>query len=274
MMQSGEMCDAILKGGIGETVKLEGGADDLLSAMRELKHDEVPISCDIELNLSCFEGTDIRKVRLEDANEVFEVFDKFTKADNGKLKKPVIDAEHNGLVSADGWKMLACRIPTGFPIADAVFSGFSADVTFRWREIAEELEPTDYNLLCFRRMATIRKGDYRHGYLQAVRGAVKSYEYEGSDGFFHTLDLRMGGKVYESAAIADIVDSIFMLGCAKVAICEKRIGDDVSAYSPIHIFGYGGEVDAKGIVMPRRTDDSTGAFVMPLEETAKGKKGT
>lgn len=272
-MNSSEMYNEVLKSGKGETAKIEGTAPALFSAMQELKHDEIPIYGGIELNQYYFKGTNIRKVHFEDAKAVFKVFERFTSSDYGKLNKPVIDAEHNGLVSTDGFNMLACRIPGGFPIADAVPIGFSADVPFRWRDVAEELEPTKYNLLCFRRMATILMGDELHGFLQAVRGAVNVYEHKGSDGCFHTLRLRIGEKFYDVKGIADMVDSLFKLGCTKAAFCEKTASTEVCEYPPIHIFGYGGECDAKGIVMPvRDADDSTGAFVMPLDDTDNGKK--
>lgn len=272
-MNSSEMYCAICNSGKGETAKLTGIAPDLFSAMQELKQDEIPIYGGIELNKYNFKGTNIRKVKFEDAKAVFNVFDMFTKSDYVELNKPVIDAEHNGLVSTDGWKMLVCRIPSGFPISDAVHSGFSDDVQFRWRNVAEELEPTKYNLLCFRRMATILKGDELHGFLQAIRGAVGIYEHEDSDGCFHTLRLRIGDKFYDVKGIADMVDSLFRLGCSKVEFYEKTAFNEVCEHSPIHIFGYGGECDAKGVVMPiRYADNSTGAFVMPLDDTGKVKK--
>lgn len=272
-MNSSEMYCAVLKSGKGETVKLNGTSPDLFSAMQELKHDEIPIYGAIELNQYYFKGTNIRKVHFEDAKAVCKVFKRFTNSDYSNLNKPVIDAEHNGLVSTDGFNMLACRIPGGFSITDAVHSGFSADVPFRWMDVAEELEPTEYNLLCFRRMATILKGDELHGFLQAVRGAVNVYEHKDSDGCFHTLLLRIGKKFYDVKGIADMVGSIFKLGCTKVALFEKTAFTDVCENSPIHIFGYCGECDAKGIVMPYRyADDYTGAFVMPLDDAANVKK--
>lgn len=272
-MNASEMYSAICNSGKGETAKLTGTATALFYAMQELKQYEIPVYGGIELNKDNFKGNNISKVNFEDAKAVCKVFERFTNSDYGKLKKPVIDAEHNGLVSTDGFNMLACRIPGGFPIADAVPSGFSADVPSGWMDVVEELEPTKYNLICFRRMATILKGDELHGFLQAVRGAVCVYEHKDSDGWFHTLRLRICERFYDVKGIADMVDSLFKLGCTKVAFFEKTASTAVCEYPPIHIFGYGGECDAKGIVIPvRDADDSTGAFVMPLDDTANGKK--
>ena len=229
----------------------------------------------VELDQSNYKGTNIRKVNLADAKAVFNVFNVFTTEAIERCRRPIFDFEHDGLAASDGWKMLASRIPRGFPIADAVPSGFSNEPAFRWREIAEDMEGSDYTLSCYRRMATIRKGSEKHGLLQAVREAVKAYEHEDADGCLNTLRLKIGNKFYDALAIADIVDALFKLGCTLVALCEKSSfnGTHVIGNTPLHIYGLGSEVDAKGVVMPLRySDDSMGAFVMPLDGTVTQKK--
>lgn len=275
MMTSGEMCDALLNGGIGETVKLSGDVDNLATAMRFFKGGKMRIKGLVKLDQSQYKGTNIRKANLADAKSVFNVFDVFTTETMEKCRRPIIDAEHDGLASSDGWKMLVCRIPQQFPIADAVPCGFSNDVSFRWREIAEAMEPTDYVLQSYRRMATIQKGSQKHGLLQAVRKAVISYAHEDEDGCLNTLRLKIGKKFYDARAVADMVDALFKLGCTKVVLCEKTAfdGSYVIETTPLHIFGLGGDFDAKGVIMPLRyADDSMGAFVMPLDGTLKMKE--
>lgn len=274
MMSSGEMCDALLNGGIGETVQLSGDVNNLTTAMRFFKGGKMSIRGLVELDQSNYKGTNIRKVNLDDAKSVFNVFNVFTTEAIEKCRRPIFDFEHDGLVASDGWKMLASRIPLRFPIADAVPSGFSNEIAFRWREIAEDMECSDYVLSLYRRMATIRKGSERHGLLQAVRKAVKAYEYEDADGCLNTLCLKIGNKFYDALAIADIVDALFKLGCTLVALCEKTSfnGTHVIGNTPLHIYGLGSEVDAKGVVMPLRyADASMGAFVVPLDGTVTQK---
>ena len=271
-MKSGEMCDALLNGGVGETVKLSGDIDNLKTAMRFFKGGKMSIRGLVELDQSNYKGTNIRKVNLDDAKSVFKVFDEFTSTVSDKCRRPIIDAEHNGLASSDGWKMLVCRIPQQFPIADAVPSGFSNDIAFRWREIAGDMECSDYVLSFYRRMATIGKGGELHGLIQSIRDAVKAYEHSADDGCWNTLRLKIGTKFYDAVSVANLVDALFKLGCSTVAFCEKTVWDEVSKFTPLHIFGYGGEVDAKGVIMPLRyADDSIGAFVMPTERE-EGKR--
>ena len=205
---------------------------------------------------------------------MFDVFNVFTTETTDKCRRPIIDAEHNGLAASDGWKMLASRIPQQFQIADAVPSGFSNDIAFRWREIAEDMEPSDYVLSAYRRMATFGKGSEMHGLLQAVRDAVKAYEHTADDGYWNTLRLKIGTKFYDAVSVANLVDALFKLGCSSVALCEKTAFDGihVCTSTPLHIFGLGGEVDAKGVIMPLRyADDSLGAFVMPLDGATERK---
>lgn len=274
-MHSGEMCDALLKGGIGETVKLSGDMKNLITAMRFFKGGKMGIRGLVELDQSYYKGTNIRKASLSDAKSVFNVFNAFTTDNKEACRRPVIDAEHNGLAATDGWEMLVCRIPRQFPICDAVPSGFSNDISFRWREIAEDIEPTDLALQSYRRMATITKGGEKHGLLQAMRDAVRAYYHDDVDGYLNTLRLKVARKFYNVRGVADLVDALFKLGCTKVALCEKTAWacDYVCEYTPLHLFGFGAEVEAKGVIMPLRyADDSMGAFVMPLDGTATQKK--
>ena len=78
MMHSGEMCDALLNGGIGEKVKLSGEVKNLTTAMRFFKEGKMSIRGLIELDQSNYKGTNIRKANLADAKSVFKVFDVFT----------------------------------------------------------------------------------------------------------------------------------------------------------------------------------------------------
>ena len=274
-MHSGEICDALLNGGKGLTVKLSCDIDNLKTAMRFFKGGKMRIRGLVELDQSQYKGTNIRKVNLADAKSVFNLFNLFTSYNAVKCWSPIIDAEHNGLVSSDGWKMLVCRIPRQFPIADAVPSGFSNDIAFRWRDIAEDMEPSDYVLQLYRRMATFGKGSATHGLLQAIRGAVNSYEHTDWDGNLNTICLKIGTKYYDSVGVADLVDALFKLGCQKVAFCEKTglDGTRVCKSTPLHIFGIGSEIDAaKGVIMPLcNADDSIGAFVMPLDRATERK---
>lgn len=267
MMHSGEMCDALLNGGIGETVKLSGDVNNLTTAMRFFKGGKMSIRGLVELDQSNYKGTNIRKANLADAKSVFDVFDVFTTETTEKCRRPIIDAEHNGLAASDGWKMLVCRIPQQFPIADAVPSGFTNDIAFRWREIAEDMECSDYVLSFYRRMATFGKGSEKHGLLQAIRDAVMAYSHTADDGCWNTLRLKIGTKFYDAVSVANLVDALFKLGCSTVAFCEKTAFDGihVCTSTPLHIFGFGCEMDAaKGVIMPLRyADDSLGAFVMP-----------
>lgn len=275
IMHSGEMCDALLNGGIGEKVKLSGDAGNLAVAMRFFKGGKMAIRGLVELDPSQYKGTNIRKVDLADASAVFKVFDTFTTEATDKCRRPIIDAEHNGLASSDGWKMLVCRIPQKFPIGDALPNGFTNEIAFRWREIAEEIEPSDYNLSAYRRMATVQKGSALHGFLQAVRAAVSAYAFEDDEGFHHTFYLKVGKKFYDATGVANLVDALYKLGCTSVALCEKTAwsGSHVMEYTPLHIYGFGADMDAKGVIMPlRHADDSMGAFVMPLDEAAERKK--
>ena len=77
MMHSGEMCDALLNGGIGETVKLSGDVNNLTTAMRVFKGGKISIRGLVELDQSNYKGTNIRKVNLADAKSVFNVFNVF-----------------------------------------------------------------------------------------------------------------------------------------------------------------------------------------------------
>ena len=96
------------------------------AAMRFFKGGKMSIRGLVELDQSNYKGTNIRKANLADAKSVFDVFDVFTTETTEKCRRPIIDAEHNGLAASDGWKMLVCRIPQQFPITDAVPSGFSS----------------------------------------------------------------------------------------------------------------------------------------------------
>lgn len=275
MMHSGEMCDALLNGGIGETVKLSGDVNNLTTAMRFFKGGKMRIRGLLELDKTQCRGTNIRKANLADAKDLFRVFSGFTSEAVDKCRRPIIDAEHNGLAASDGWKMLVCRIPRQFPIADAVPSGFSNDVAFRWRDIAEDMECSDYTLSYYRQMATFGKGGEVHGLLQAFREAVSAYEHLDEDGCRRTLRLKIGGKFYDAVGVANLVDALFGLGCERVALCEKTSfdGSRVMDCTPLHVFGLDGEMDAKGVVMPvRNADDSLGAFVMPLDGKWKRQK--
>ena len=273
MMHSSEMCDALLNGGVGETVKLSGDMKNLATAMRFFKGGKMSIRGLVELDQSNYKGTNIRKANLADAKSLFKVFDAFTTDISEKCSRPVIDAEHDGIAATDGRKMLVCRIPRQFPIADAVPSGFTNDIAFRWREIAEDMECSDYVLSSYRRMATFGKGSEKHGLLQTVRDAVNAYEHSADDGCWNTLRLKIGTKFYDAVGVANLVDALFKLGCSSVALCEKTDGIHVCTSTPLHIFGFGCEMDAaKGVIMPLRyADDSLGAFVMPLDGATKRK---
>lgn len=269
-MNSIQIYEALLKGGKGETVKVDCSKADLLAAMRDFKSQKIPLKGGVEL-IARYKGTNIRKINLADAKAVANVFNVFTREykDTDKCRKPIIDAEHNGLVSSDGWKMLVCRIPQKFQIGDALPNGFTNEIAFRWREIAEEIEPSDYNLSAYRRMATVQKGSALHGFLQAVRAAVSAYAFEDDEGFYHTFHLKVGKKFYDATGVANLVDALYKLGCTSVALCEKTAwsGSHVMEYTPLHIYGFGADMDAKGVIMPLRyADDSTGAFVMPYDK--------
>ena len=270
MMHSGEMCDALLNGGIGETVKLSGDTKNLAAAMRFFKGGKMKVRGLIELDKSQCKGTNIRKVNLADADAVHKVFSKFTRnyTDTDKCRRAIIDTERNGLAACDGWTMLASRIPRQFPVADAEKSGFVPTMPFKCWEIAEDMDSSDYNLLFYRRMATVEKGDDIHGLLQMIRDAVMAYEHKAEDGVYNTLRLKVGHKFYDAKRIADIVDSLFKLGCTKVLLCEKQAwSGGVCDTTPMHLYGIGGEIEAKGVIMPVRcADDSLGAFVMPIEK--------
>ena len=274
-MNANEMCETFLKGGIGYLMSIYGDMRELTDALRTFKADKMPIRGLVRLNLSNCKGTNIRKINLADAKAVANVFSTFTTETTDKCRKPIIDAEHDGLVSSDGWKMLVCRIPQKFPIGDALPNGFTNEIAFRWREIAEEIEPSDYNLSAYRRMATVQKGSALHGFLQAVRAAVSAYAFEDDEGYYHTFYLKVGKKFYDATGVANLVDALYKLGCTSVALCEKTAwsGSHVMEYTPLHIYGLGADMDAKGVIMPLRyADDSMGAFVMPLDEATERKK--
>lgn len=274
-MTSNEMTEVLLKGGKGEKAAITGNRGDFLTALRFFKKERIKIGGLVEVNQSDYKGTNIRKVDLSDPGAVFSVFNPFTREDKDNCRKPVVDGERNGLVATDGWKMLVCRIPARFPIAGAVPSGFAAQPPYRWWEVAEDIEPTEYALTSYCRMATIRKGDERHGLVQAFADAVRAYSHNDGDGCWNTLRLKIGGKFYDAVAVDMIVDALFKLGCTTVALCEKTswAAGHISEYTPLHVFGFGGEMDAKGVLMPLRwADDSMGAFVMPLDGAAERKE--
>ena len=275
-MNQDEIFETLLKGGKGETVKADCSKADLLAAMRDFKSQKIPLMGGIEL-IARYKGTNIRKIDVADAKAVANVFNVFTSEYKGtdKCRKPIIDAEHDGLVSSDGWKMLVCRIPQKFPIGDALPNGFTNEIAFSWSEIAGEIEPSDYNLSAYRRMATVQKGSALHGFLQAGRAAVSAYAFEDDEGFYHTFYLKVGKKFYDATGVANLVDALYKLGCTSVDLCEKTAwsGSHVMEHTPLHIYGFGADMDAKGVIMPLRyADDSMGAFVMPLDEVAGRKK--
>ena len=271
-MKSGEMCDALLNGGDKDTVKLTGDVKSLVTAMRFFKGGKMKIKGLVELDKSQYKGTNIRKLNLSDPNAVVRLFNKFT---GPKSRFPIVDKERNGLAVTDGWKMLLCRIPADFPIDDAVECGFSTDISFRWSDIAEDIEPTEYALTSYRRMATIEKGGEMHGLLQAMRDAVTAYAHDDADGCLNTLRLKLGKKFYSVRGVAELTDALFKMGCDRVAFCEKTAWscDYVCENTPLHIFGFGAAVNAKGVIMPLRyADDAMGAFVMPVEKKISDNK--
>jgi len=271
-MKSGEMCDAILNGGDKDTVSLSGDVKSLVTAMRFFKGGKMKIKGLVELDKSQYKGTNIRKLNLSDPNAVVRLFNKFT---GPKSRFPIVDKERNGLAVTDGWKMLLCRIPADFPIDDAVECGFSTDISFRWRDIAEDIEPTEYALTSYRRMATIEKGGEMHGLLQAMSAAVTAYAHEDEEGYYNSLRLKVCRKFYDVRGVAELTDALFKMGCDRVAFCEKTAWscDYVCENTPLHIFGFGAAVNAKGVIMPLRyADDSMGAFVMPVEKSISAKK--
>lgn len=271
-MKSGEMCDALLNGGDRDTVSLSGDVKSLVTAMRFFKGGKMKIKGLVELDKSQFKGANIRKLDVCDPKSLFGLFRKFI---GPKSDTPIIDCERNGLAATDGWKMLVCRIPSGFQCSDAVQSGFSTNISFRWRDIAEDMEPTEYALTSYRRMATIEKGGEMHGLLQAMSAAVTAYAHEDEEGYYNTLRLKVCRKFYSVRGVAEITDALFKLGCDRVAFCEKTAWscDYVCENTPLHIFGFGAAVNAKGVIMPLRyADDSMGAFVMPVEKSISAKK--
>lgn len=275
MMRSGEMCDALLNGGIGEKTTLDGTTKDLVEAMRFFKGGKMKLHGLIELNQANYKGTDIRKIDLSDAEAVFNLFNGFT-ADIDKCRRPVFDEKHNGIVATDGWKMLAIRMPPALAKDKAVECGFTDEPLFDWQRIVDEMEPSDYNLSYYRRMATIREGSEKHGLLQAVREAVSAYAHDDGDGCLNTLRLKIGKKFYDAHAVANTVDALFGLGCGTVGLCEQTAfnTNHVLCNTPLHVYGFGCAVDAaKGVVKPLcDADDSTGAFVMPLDGTGTMKE--
>ena len=270
MMHSGEMCDALLNGGIGETVKLSGKREDLLSAMRKLKAHKIPLKGAIEI-CTDYKGTNIRKIDFLNSNAVFALFGKFTNPTKDIVARPYLDEKGNGIIGTDGWGMLVSRIPDNFPRDKAASSGFCTDVRIRWQEIADEIEPTEYALSHYRRMATVSKGEELHGFLQTAADAVKAYAHSDDEGYLNTLYVRIGQKFYDARRLSGLVDALFKLGCRKVAICEYlTFGNHIRKSSPISLFGIGGTVAAKGILMPiKYADESTGAFVLPIDKTAE-----
>ena len=259
-MNSSEMCGTLLNGGNGETAKLAGNKGELLAAMRYFKREKIPLKGGIEIEVEGCKGKNIRKAELSDPVSMFGVFDKFTTKYHEKCRKPVCDKEHNGLVASDGRMMLACRIPRDFPVDKVEGCGFSPVQTFPWTWFVDEMEVTDYTLLAYTRLATVEKGGYIHGYVQTVAEAARAYWHYGEDGEERHLWLRIGDEFYNPSFAANIVDSLFKLGCGSVEVCRKTDG----GFSPLHFFGVGGEVAAKGLLMPMRYGDlSLGSFVMP-----------
>jgi len=269
-MNGNEMADALLNGGKGETVKLAGKREDLLAAMRQLKGDKIPLKGAIEIACD-YKGTNIRKIDFLDSNAVFALFGKFTDPTKDIVARPYLDEKGNGIIGTDGWSMLVSRIPDKFPINTAVSYGFSTNVHIRWPQIADEIEPTEYALSHYRRMATVSKGAELHGFLQAAADAVKAYAHSDDEGHWNTLYVRIGQKFYDARRLSGLVDALFKLGCRKVAICEYlTLGNHISNSSALSLFGIGGTVAAKGILMPiKYADESTGAFVLPIDKTAE-----
>lgn len=269
-----EMCEALYNGGVGETVKLSGGKPDLLAVMRHFKAEKLKVKGGIELDQSYYKGTNIRKIDVGDAAALFRVFADFTSERHEICRRPIVDAKGGGIVATDGWKMLVSRIPNGFDAESAVNCGFGNGWNYgtHWNYIVGDVEPTEYAMTSYRRLATVHKGSERHGLLQAVADAVKAYSHDDDEGCLNTIRLRIGKEVFDAAGVSQLVDAMFRLGCGMVALCERlSIGGRIPYY-PLNLFGFGCPVAVKGMVMPLRyADESTGAFVMPLDRAAKDK---
>ena len=266
-MTYNEMTDALLNGGKGGTVKLAGLAGDLMAAMYSLKKSKLPVRGKIEFVTAC-KGRNIRKIDTTDIERMFHIFNDFTSDMDEKTRNPYVDEKGNGIIATDGWRMLLCRIPEKFPVDEAGLPFFSTNVLINWGHVAGDIEPTDYALSNYTRMATVKRGGELHGFLQVVANAVKSYAHEDEDGCLNTIRLRIGKKCYDAVGVASLVDALFKLGHDTVAVCESSpVWDYISPYTPLSLFGMGGDVVAKGLVMPLRyADNDTGAFVMPVEK--------
>ena len=271
-MNQNEIMDAILNGGKGTTVKVTGKREDLLEAMRRLRAYKIPLKGSIEISADN-RGRLIHKIDLSNRVAVLSAVAPFTSQADKRTFRPYLDVAGNGIVSTDGWSMLVSRIPEDFPTenAGAVGIGFETNVDIRWQVIADEIEPTEYALSHYRRMATVSKGAELHGFLQTAADAVKAYAHSDDEGYLNTIYVRIGRKFYDARRLSGLVDALFKLGCRKVAICEYlTLGNHISNKSALSLFGIGGAVAAKGILMPiKYADESTGAFVMPIEKTAE-----
>lgn len=281
-----EICDALIHSSKGNAVILNCGEEMLLSQFRALKKCKHPVKGRVELVPDNFKGTNIRKVNLGDADAVCRAFMPFTTVLSDKLRRPLYDAINNGLVASDGRQMLVCRIPEGIDVVSAHEAGFKCNPAeaFQWVSLVDEMSPTEYNLSAYKQMATIRKGDGLHGLLEAAGATARAYEHFGFDGSgsastdnLNAMRLWIGGKAYNAEWVANLVDGLFRLGSESVVLCERKYWglEEVDAHAPLHIYGLGGKVDAKGLLMPIRrygeVELDTGAFVLPTEEVSSAK---
>ena len=231
--------------------KLDTTLIEIVKNGRQSRRLRTPVNGLIEIETDC-RGTNIRRIDTQSGGAMFSVFSPFSCPEGfrgERFKRPIYDEGNNGVVSADGWKMLVCRPPEGFTKDKAKEGGFNTgEVDFYpWSRVVGDMEHTPYVLSNYTKVGEVSKADKAHGLLECLGIIANAYTYDTVEEF-RTIYVDIGGDKYNTVGVCELVDSLFKLGCDKVGFYRSWYG----GYSPLHLFGFGTDFDAKGLIMPIR----------------------
>lgn len=254
------------------TLTLTGGAEEIVKAFRMCKLSKAH-ELKGKFRLAPTDkaaGLNIRKSKLDDANEVYRVFEPFADALKESLALPFFDDARKTVVSTNGWAMLFCEAPEGLTLEQAKRDNFCTDANVypNWTNVLMgcNRENTPYALADFKRLGEVEKGGSLHNILTIAAYSSRAFRHDDSKGFWHNLYLWVGENQYDPVQLLELVRSLFRLGCGKVGFYYPEFG---YSYKALHLVGFGDGLNARGLLMPMRfpTTD-VGGIEFPLETNA------
>ena len=125
---------------------------------------------------------------------------------------------------------------------------------------------SDYTLLGLDKVAEVEKGDRMFNILVTASAAARAYRHLGDDGRWHNLYMWIGGQMYDPDQVAAVATALFRLGCDRVGFYEDGRTQSYARY-PLHIVGYGNNINSRGLVMPMRFPSTETGAVAWVNDT-------